>query len=163
MASTVSNGNDCSEKWHRPFQMATTVYEREICVTAIEHFHAELRKTSICCVTHRLSVGIIQARCSCCLLDNNFIIICRPLWLFASFDRIFFKHSITTCKSTSLSIECCRRLIAWLVKLIKNEKLRIFRAELLLISQLMLLQTQLLGVTKQENLTDLVSCSNGNK
>ena len=32
MASTVSNGNDRSEKWHRPFQMATTVYEREICV-----------------------------------------------------------------------------------------------------------------------------------
>ena len=31
MASTVSNGNDRSEKWHRPFQMATTVYEREIC------------------------------------------------------------------------------------------------------------------------------------
>ena len=25
----------------------------------------------------------------------------------------FFKHSITTCKSTSLSIECCRRWIAW--------------------------------------------------
>ena len=34
MASTVSNGNDCSEKWHRPFQMATTVYEREICGAA---------------------------------------------------------------------------------------------------------------------------------
>ena len=34
MASTVSNGNDRSEKWHRPFQMATTVYEREICVDA---------------------------------------------------------------------------------------------------------------------------------
>ena len=33
MASTVSNGNDRSEKWHRPFQMATTVYEREICVS----------------------------------------------------------------------------------------------------------------------------------
>ena len=32
---------------------------------------------------------------------------------------IFF--SITTCKSTSLSIECRRRLIAWLVKFIKNE------------------------------------------
>ena len=32
MASTVSNGNDRSEKWQRPFQMATTVYEREICV-----------------------------------------------------------------------------------------------------------------------------------
>ena len=32
MASTVFNGNDRSEKWHRPFQMATTVYEREICV-----------------------------------------------------------------------------------------------------------------------------------
>ena len=31
MASSVSNGNDRSDKWHRPFQMATTVYEREIC------------------------------------------------------------------------------------------------------------------------------------
>ena len=30
MASTVSNGNDRSEKWQRPFQMATTVYESEI-------------------------------------------------------------------------------------------------------------------------------------
>ena len=30
MASTVSNGNDRSEKWQRAFQMATTVYEREI-------------------------------------------------------------------------------------------------------------------------------------
>ena len=30
MASTFSNGNDRSEKWQRPFQMATTVYEREI-------------------------------------------------------------------------------------------------------------------------------------
>ena len=30
MASTVSNGNDRSEKWQRPFQMATTVYEREL-------------------------------------------------------------------------------------------------------------------------------------
>ncbi len=35
MASSVSNGNDRSEKWHRPFQMATTVYEREICVATI--------------------------------------------------------------------------------------------------------------------------------
>ena len=31
MASTASNGNDRSEKWHRPFQMATTLCEREIC------------------------------------------------------------------------------------------------------------------------------------
>ena len=30
MASTVSNGNDRSEKWQPPFQMATTVYERQI-------------------------------------------------------------------------------------------------------------------------------------
>ena len=51
MASTVSNGNDRSEKWHRPFQMATTVlpkwhrpfqmattvYEREICCAALLH------------------------------------------------------------------------------------------------------------------------------
>ena len=29
MASTVSNGNDRSEEWQRPFQMATTVYETE--------------------------------------------------------------------------------------------------------------------------------------
>ena len=35
MASTVSNGNDRSEKWHRQFQMATTVYEREICVADV--------------------------------------------------------------------------------------------------------------------------------
>ena len=39
MASTVSNGNDRSEKWHRPFQMATTTNEREICAGDIElHF-----------------------------------------------------------------------------------------------------------------------------
>ena len=38
-----------------------------ILITAIEHFHAELRQTN-CCVTRRLSVGITQARCSCCLL-----------------------------------------------------------------------------------------------
>ena len=94
-------------------------------ITAIEHFYAELRRTNICCVTRRLSVGIIPARCSCCLLDNNFRIISRFPWLFSCFDRkvsaFFFKHSITTRKSTSLSIECCRRLIAWLVKFIKNE------------------------------------------
>ena len=30
MASTVSNKNERSEKWQRPFQMATTVYERQI-------------------------------------------------------------------------------------------------------------------------------------
>ena len=30
MASTVSNGSDRSEKWQQPFQMATSVYEREI-------------------------------------------------------------------------------------------------------------------------------------
>ena len=91
-------------------------------LTGIEHFHAELPKTNICCVTRRLSVGIIQARCSCCLLYNNFRTICRSLWLFACFHRkvsAFF--SITTCKSTSLSIECRRRLIAWLVKFLKNE------------------------------------------
>ena len=35
MASTVSNGNDRSGKWQEPFQMATTVYEREICVGVI--------------------------------------------------------------------------------------------------------------------------------
>ena len=36
MASTVSNDNDRSEKWHRPFRMATTVYEREICVGELD-------------------------------------------------------------------------------------------------------------------------------
>ena len=93
-------------------------------LTGVEPFYAELPKTNICCVTHRLSVGMIQARCSCCLLYNNFIIICRSLSLFACFDRkvsALFFFFITTCKSTSLSIECRRRLIAWLVKFIKNE------------------------------------------
>ena len=92
-------------------------------LTGIEHFHAEVPKTNICCVTQRLSVGMIQARCSSCLLYNNFRIICRSLSLFACFDRKVsaFFFSITTCKSTSLSIECRRRLIAWLVKFIKNE------------------------------------------
>ena len=36
MASTVSNGNDRSEKWQRPFQMATTIYERDISIGARE-------------------------------------------------------------------------------------------------------------------------------
>ena len=36
MASTVSNGNDRSEKWQRSFQIATTVYEREICVAVVD-------------------------------------------------------------------------------------------------------------------------------
>ena len=75
-------------------------------------------------MTRKLSVVIIQARCLCFLLDNNFRIICRSIRLFACFDRkvsaFFFKHSATTCKSTSLSIECCRRLIARLVKYVKN-------------------------------------------
>ena len=75
-------------------------------------------------MTRRLSIVIIQARCLCFLLDNNFRIICRSIRLFACFDRkvsaFFFKHSVTTCKSTSLSIECCRRLIARLVKYVKN-------------------------------------------
>ena len=94
-------------------------------LTAIAHFHAEIRRTNICCVTQKLSVRIIQARCSCCLLDNNSRIICRSLWLFACFFRkvsafFFFKDSSITCKSTSLSIECYQRLIAWLVKYIKS-------------------------------------------
>ena len=38
MASTVSNGSDRSEKWQRPFQIATTVYEREISAGEPEQF-----------------------------------------------------------------------------------------------------------------------------
>ena len=44
MASTVSNGNDRSEKWQRSsqmersFQMATTVYEREIGIVDLQRF-----------------------------------------------------------------------------------------------------------------------------
>ena len=37
----------------------------------------------------------------------------------------FFKHSITTCKSTPLLIKFFRSLIAWLVKFIKNETVEI--------------------------------------
>ena len=39
MASSVSNGNDRSEKWQLPFQMATTVYEREISGAALPIFN----------------------------------------------------------------------------------------------------------------------------
>ena len=56
-------------------------------LTAIEHFHKELRQTNICGVTRKLFVGIIQARCSRCLLDHNFGILCRSLFAFACFDR----------------------------------------------------------------------------
>ena len=45
MASTVSNGNDRSEKWQRPFQMATTVYEREISVVTSEKLFGFGEKT----------------------------------------------------------------------------------------------------------------------
>ena len=38
MASTVSNGND---RFPGPFQMATTVYEREICVDAMISHQSE--------------------------------------------------------------------------------------------------------------------------
>ena len=99
--ATTSASTDekvCTLAWE---QISIALSNKELCyyledkiktvlslsLTAIEHFHAELRKTNICCVTRRLYLGIIQARCSCCLLDNNFIIICRSLWLFASFDR----------------------------------------------------------------------------
>lgn len=81
-------------------------------VTAIKYFHAKLHPTNICSVTGRLFVGIIQARCFCCLLDNNFRIFSRYLCVFAFFDRkisafFFFKYSITRCKSISLSIKYC--------------------------------------------------------
>ena len=56
-------------------------------LTAIEHLYAELRQTNICGVTRRLFIGIVKARCSCCLLDNNFRIFWRSLCLFACFDR----------------------------------------------------------------------------
>ena len=54
MASTVSNGNDRSEKWQRPFQMATTLNEREISITDLlsmyisisERVHYHLRTFS---------------------------------------------------------------------------------------------------------------------
>ena len=76
-------------------------------LTAIEHFHAELRQTNICCVTRRLSVGIIQARCSCFLLNKNFRIICRSLRLFACFYRkiqYFLKHFMATYKNKVFNI-----------------------------------------------------------
>ena len=84
-------------------------------ITAIEHFHSELCQTNICGVTRRLFVGIIQARCSCCLPDYNFRMFCRSLCLFAYFDRkvslflnFFYKYCISTRKSTSLLLEYCR-------------------------------------------------------
>ena len=76
-------------------------------LTAIEHFHAELCQTNICCVTRRLSVGIIQARCSCFLLNKNFRIICRSLRLFPCFYRkiqYFLKHFMATYKNKVFNI-----------------------------------------------------------
>ena len=59
MASTVSNGNDRSEKWHRPFQMATTVYEREICIaTGVPH--PELAALIASIVDERMNRQLIQ-------------------------------------------------------------------------------------------------------
>ena len=51
--------------------------------------------------------------CSCCLLDKNFRIFYRSLYVSAYLDRkissFFFKYPISTCNSASLSIECCQR------------------------------------------------------
>ena len=51
--------------------------------------------------------------CSCCLLDKNFRIFYRSLYVSAYLDRkissLFFKHPISTCNSASLSIECYQR------------------------------------------------------
>ena len=62
--------------------------------------------------------------CSCCLLDKNFRIFCRSLYVSAYLDRkmssFFLKHPISTCKSASLSIECCRLWIAWLKEWANN-------------------------------------------
>ena len=44
MASTVSNGNDRSEKLQRPFQMATIVYERQIGVGDAESLAEKLNR-----------------------------------------------------------------------------------------------------------------------
>ena len=81
------------------------------------------RQTNICGVTLRLFIGIIQGRCSCCLLDNNFRIFCRSLFVFAGFNSMmsaFFKHYLTTCKLTSLLVECCRCWTAWLTEWPRN-------------------------------------------
>ena len=42
--SELKDGIDRSEKWQRPFQMATTVYEREIGLASIETRSSQIRK-----------------------------------------------------------------------------------------------------------------------
>ena len=58
MASTVFNGNDRSEKWHRPFQMATTVCEREICVGDVNN---RLRHIQVSLNAHQMKHDDHQA------------------------------------------------------------------------------------------------------
>ena len=90
MASTVSNGNDRSEKWHRPFQMATTVYEREIC--GVDPFLAfgvlacrildcaswlcRLLSDKLCCLRLKLELlafGILRNYCESLSMFSSFV------------------------------------------------------------------------------------------
>ena len=66
MASTVSNGNDRSEKWQRPFQMATTVYEREISAGDLhERVNQTLgRQAQPSCI---IAVPVLFAFVQCCM------------------------------------------------------------------------------------------------
>ena len=118
----------CEEISIAHFKNCTTIPKIKLtwcCVVTYRHqtFPWRTRQTNICCVTRKHFFGIIQARCSCCMLNDNFRIFSRSLCIFACFDvkyLHFFKHFIWTYKSTSLSIECCRRWIAWLKEWASN-------------------------------------------
>jgi len=87
MASTVSNGNDRSEKWHRPFQMATTVYEREICVTDRTFNHPVYDN----CVIYGYMLFYIPQKCAL-IID---VILKRDKFLSTSVSRNIDFVSIT--------------------------------------------------------------------
>ena len=83
MASTVSNGNDRSEKWHRPFQMATTVYEREICNADFGFLHmsriSHIDSTFSCNIKHLMTgpeetLRLEGNKINCFPRDQSFVI-----------------------------------------------------------------------------------------
>ena len=54
--------------------------------TAIKHLHAKVRQSNTFVVTRTFFTEIIRARWSWCLLDDNFRIFCRSLFVFLFLD-----------------------------------------------------------------------------
>ena len=63
-------------------------------LTAIKHLHAKVRQSNTFVVTRTFFTEIIRARWSWCLLDDNFRIFCRSLFVFLSWivHCLFLSH-----------------------------------------------------------------------